>query len=102
MSRARHHEEKHHEGHKRAKGGRVDMKVSGTPDVFEEADERKHGVKVKKKMKHMGKAEGMKPKHRMDKPGRKRGGRVGADKAPLSSAHASTGAGPEDADGQPD
>lgn len=81
MSRARHT--------KKAAGGGV-MKVSGNPDVFKEAESRKKGGKV------LGKMGGMKAKHRMDKPGRKRGGRVGADKAPLSSAHGTTGAGPVD------
>ena len=47
--------------HKKASGGRAHMKVSGNPDVFEEAED-KHGT-------------------------RKRGGAVGADKSPLSSAH---------------
>ena len=94
MSRARHHEK--HEGKKphRKEGGRVGMKVSGNPDVFEEADERKHGGKMKAK-KHVGHPEGKMAKHRMDRPGRKSGGRVGADKAPLSSAHHGGKAGEE-------
>lgn len=105
MSRARHHE-KHKEGHKkhhRDDGGRVGMRVSGNPDVFEEADERKRGGKVHKK-KHVGEPEGKIAKHRMDRlhrPGRKMGGRVGADKHPLSSAH-SSGKADEKAHGQPD
>ena len=37
--------------------------------------------------KHMGKIHGAHPAHRMDRPGRKSGGRVGADRSPLSSAH---------------
>lgn len=85
MSRARHHEKKHHE----AKGGRVDMKVSGNPDVFEEAAEKhKKGGRVKKK--HEMHAEGEKSKHRMDRPRRARGGKVGSDQAPFSSAKHST------------
>ena len=88
----------HHHGHK-AKGGRIDMKVSGNPDVFEEAEEKKKGGKVKAK--HV-KMEGGHVKHRMDRPGRKRGGRVGADKAPLSSAHTTSSAAKEDAGGKPD
>lgn len=72
MSRARH----------RARGGSV------TPVVFagegsnnlKEARERKRGGKVT--------GEGTAPKLRADRParGRQRGGRIGADKAPLSSA----------------
>lgn len=92
MSRARHKMEKHEE---RAKGGRVGMVASGNPDVLKEAegkegyaegDERKHGGKVKKK-KHEMHAEGEKSKHRMDRPKRASGGRVGSDKNPFSSAH---------------
>jgi hypothetical protein len=69
----------------RAKGGRVGMVASGNPDVLEEAHE-KHakGGKVKKKGIH---AEGKKPEHRMDRPKRASGGRVGSDKNPFSSAH---------------
>ena len=44
--------------------------------VFKEAMERKRG----------GKVHGDMMKKRLDRPGRKRGGRVGADSAPLSSA----------------
>lgn len=95
MSRARHAMEKDC----RAKGGRVGMVASGNPDVLKEAhgeegydegDERKHGGKVKKR-KHGGKvmhAEGEKSKHRMDRPKRARGGGVGADRHPFSSAKA--------------
>jgi hypothetical protein len=87
MSRARHKTEKHH----KAGGGRIGMKASGNPDVFKEAegkeeyakgDERKRGGKVKKEM-H---AEGHKAHHRMDRPKRARGGSVGADRHPFSSA----------------
>ena len=83
------------------------MKVSGNPDVFKEAegkesydkgDERKRGGKVKKKEMH---AEGEKSKHRMDRPRRARGGGVGADRNPLSSAHRGGKAG-EDAGHEPD
>lgn len=66
-------------------GGRIGMKAAGNPDVFEEAEEKKHGGKVKGKK--IGEMHGKSPKHRMDRPGRKSGGRVGADKAPLSSAN---------------
>lgn len=61
--------------------------ASGNPYVLDEAkDERKKGGKV------MGKMDGPMSRHRLDKPGRKTGGRVGADKAPLSSAHGSASA----------
>ena len=85
----------------RKSGGRTDMKVSGNPDVFKEAegkepyskgDEKKHGGKVKKHHratggKVLGLMTGGGVRPRMDKPGRKRGGAVGADRTPLSSAH---------------
>ena len=93
MSKHRHH---------RKSGGRTDMWVSGNPDVKKEAegkepyakgDERKHGGKVKRaKGGHVMHMDGHKSKHRMDRPGRKRGGAVGADRSPLSTAHRSTSA----------
>lgn len=80
----------------RAKGGRIGMKVSGNPDVFKEAEERKRGGKVehhkRKKEHHLGKIEGEHARHRMDRPHRKSGGRVGADRHPFSSAHSTTSA----------
>ena len=61
----------------------------GDSNVEKEADEKKHGGRVKKAA--GGKVEGEKPKHRMDRPARKAGGRVGggsgSDKSPFSSAH---------------
>lgn len=81
-------------------------KVSGNPKVFEEAHERKRGGRVehehekhehekkhgkhhKKKhhRRHGGEVEGEMAHHRMDRPRRARGGHVGADKHPFSSAH---------------
>lgn len=50
--------------------------VSGNPKVAAEAKARKDGGAVHGKMSAM----------RLDRPGRKRGGRVGADTSPLSSA----------------
>lgn len=94
-------------------------KVSGNPEVFKEArEEHKHGGRVgkkhhgKKHRKHGGKVEhhgkhremgpeGEMAKHRMDRPRRARGGGVGADKRPFSSAHHSTSAG-EMKGGEPD
>ena len=51
--------------------------VSGDPEVAAEA---------KSKYKSGGKVDGKKSMMRLDKPGRKMGGRVGADCSPLSSA----------------
>ena len=81
-------------------------KVSGNPKVFEEAHE-KHakGGKVehhkKKKKHHEMHPEGHMAKHRMDRPRRARGGGVGSDKNPLSSAHHS-GKARERMGGEPD
>jgi hypothetical protein len=95
MSRARHKEhEKHHRAEGGAVGGRKGMWVAGNPDVKKEAegeepyaegDEHKKGGRVKKK--HGMHAEGKKPHHRMDRPKRARGGKVGSDRNPFSSAH---------------
>ena len=68
--------------HKRAAGGKAPLNAGGNPNVEKEAAERKHGGRNMK-------AEGGKPKHRLDKyrrGGRAMGGRTGADKHPLSSA----------------
>lgn len=54
-------------------------------NVVKEADQRKRGGGVHKK-KEMGKVHGAKSRMRLDRPGRKMGGRAGADCAPLSSA----------------
>lgn len=95
--------------HKKAGGGRTHEVVSGNPDVLKEAegkesyaegDERKHGGRAKKHHrkaggKVVGLMSGGSVRPRLDRPGRKMGGRVGADKAPLSSAHGSiSGSGP--------
>lgn len=83
------HRHKVHEKH-RAKGGAVEG--GGNPNVIKEAEERKKGGRAKRK--HGGKSVemhmGHKAHHRLDRPGRKRGGRIGADKSPLSSAHNAT------------
>jgi hypothetical protein len=55
-------------------------KVSGNPNVFKEAKQRKKGGKVCA-------PEGGMAKMRMDKPRRATGGKVGSDKRPFSSAH---------------
>ena len=72
-------------------------KVSGNPNVFKEAHERKRGGRVhehekKKGKKHEMHVEGEHAKPRMDRPRRMSGGRCGSDKNPMSSAHRSTSA----------
>lgn len=76
-------------------GGRIGIVASGNKDVIDEAKEdkdgdetgfeRKKGGKVKAKKKH--EMEGKEGKKRLDRPGRKRGGAVGANTSPLSTAH---------------
>ncbi len=61
-----------------------DVYTGSGSNVVKEADKRKDGGRVKKK--EMGKVDGKKSKMRLDRPGRKSGGRVGADTSPLSSA----------------
>lgn len=90
-------------GHKkRANGGKAPMKVAGNPNVFKEATERKNGGKVNRATggKVIGLMTGGAVRPRLDRPGRKTGGRVGADKSPLSSANKVTSAG--STGGQPD
>lgn len=68
--------------HKKAMGG--DVYSGAKSNVVKEAEEKKHGGRVKM----VEKPEGGKSKHRMDKrPRRASGGRVGSDKSPFSSAH---------------
>lgn len=64
---------------KKATGGIAT--AGGNPYVIKEAEEKKRGGKA------MGKMMGAKSRMRLDKPGRKTGGRVGADTSPLSSAN---------------
>lgn len=91
---------KGHKGnhHKRADGGRTNMWVSGNPDVKKEAEEKKSGGRAKHKRAAGGKVTedkatalglmtGGAVRPRLDRPGRKMGGRVGSDRSPLSSAH---------------
>lgn len=85
-------------GKKRADGGGV-MKVSGNPNVFKEAAERKKGGRAKRadgggvaapEGKSIGLMTGGAVRPRLDRPGRKSGGRVGANTSPLSTAHGTT------------
>lgn len=66
---------------KRSSGGAIE--AGGNPEVFKEAKERKRGGRAMK-------MEGAAAKMRLDRPGRKTGGRVGADKSPLSTAARTT------------
>lgn len=82
----------------KSSGGAV--KPTGGPGIRSEIAEglmaRKRGGRVEKdakrehesegEKKHLEKMHGEKAPHRLDRPGRKRGGRVGADCSPLSSA----------------
>lgn len=69
---------------KRAEGGKAEWYAGGGSNVAKEAEEKKKGGAVKRK--HGGEVEGRMSKKRLDKPGRKRGGGVGADLTPLSTA----------------
>lgn len=74
----------------------AEVSYSGKSPVTDEAhgaEDKKRGGKVKKKAggkvehkKEAGKVEGEEKRHRMDRPGRKRGGGIGADKTPLTTA----------------
>lgn len=90
MSRARHNVPQ------RKSGGKVGktMVVAGNPNVLKEASERKKGGRAKRATggKVVGLMTGGAVRPRLDRPGRKSGGRVGADKSPLSSAHGTTSA----------
>lgn len=74
---------RHRKGHKA--GGGI-MVAAGNPDVIKDAEQKKKGGKV------VGKMHGAASRPRLDRPGRKSGGRVGADKSPLSTAHSATSA----------
>lgn len=75
----------------RKKGGRVGMVASGNPKVIEEAKgDMKKGGKVKRKTGGMVMG-GAKVASRHDRPGRKAGGAVGANRSPLSTAHSGSG-----------
>jgi hypothetical protein len=82
-------------------GGKLPMVAAGNPNVFKEAEKKGEGGSRK----HGGaahKMHGAHSKHRHDRPGRKRGGGVGADRSPLSSAHHVSSAAKEKRSGQPD
>ncbi len=81
----------------KAKGGRAQV-VSGNKNVISEAKEATTGDvdKMKKKRKTGGKVIGLMTgggvRPRLDRPGRKAGGGVGANRSPLSTAHNTTSA----------
>lgn len=95
-----HHKGKHHVvhhghhmpkivHHHRKRGGGVadpghDVYAGASSNVVKEAEERKHGGRAKKDG-HF--AEGGRTRARLDRPGRKRGGGVGSDMRPLTTAH---------------
>lgn len=90
---------------KRESGGAV--RAGGNPHVFEEA-ERKRGGRAKRAAggkvagvaapepatKSVGLMTGGGVRPRLDRPGRKQGGRVGANTSPLSTAHGTSSPSP--------
>jgi hypothetical protein len=97
----------HHHRKGRAEGGRrVGNWASGDPVVEREAEgkesyadgagreQKKRGGRAKRKDggKVLGLMTGGNVRPRLDRPGRKRGGGVGSDRSPLSSAHRTSGA----------
>lgn len=91
------HHHAHGGKHHKAGGGRTGLVAEGNPDVLKEAegkedyakgDERKKGGRAKRKAggKVVGLMTGGGVRPRLDRPGRKRGGAVGSDRSPLSTA----------------
>lgn len=76
----------------RSGGGKVED-AGGNKEVMDEAKERKRGGRIPA-FKDGGKVMSGKAKFRMDRPGRKKGGRVGANNTPLSTANASVSGAP--------
>ncbi len=89
----------------RKEGGKV-LEYTKESNVMDEAEDkkRKAGGRVTRaaggrvKLKAGGASEGMKSAMRLDRPGRKRGGGVGADMTPLTTAAKTTEAGAHKAD----
>ncbi len=105
----------HHGRHKKASGGREEMWVSGNPDVEKEAEgkesyakgdeegeghpqkgakgpHKKRGGRARKDGgKVLGLMTGGPVRPRLDRPGRRAGGRVGSDRGPLTTAHRKAG-----------
>jgi len=85
--------------HKGRKHGGSAEHAGGNPEVIKEAEEKKHGGKVHKRKDGGSVAvEGKPAAYRADRvsthaiAGRKRGGRVGSNLSPLSTAHHDTSA----------
>ncbi len=75
-----------HKMSKKATGGIAT--AGGNPYVLKDAEDTSDGgTSDKKRGGKVGKMHGGKSRLRLDKPGRKSGGRVGADSSPLSSAN---------------
>lgn len=97
------HKSHHHRAH-HAKGGAAepdhDVYAGEHSNVVKEAEEKKRGGRTgKKRGGHIENLEGGgRKKHRLDRPGRKRGGRAGADKTPLTSASNTKNADGHDSD----
>jgi hypothetical protein len=91
----------------RAKGGKTPQVISGNKNVIDEAeedkigdkdtvDDHKKGGRAKKKNKGgkvIGLMTGGNVRPRLDRPGRRAGGGVGANSSPLSTAHNTTSSG---------
>jgi hypothetical protein len=101
MSRARHKEHEKKE-HKRAEGGRLSSEpkwnAGGEQNAAKEAEERKKGGKVEHH--HAEGEEGKKRMDRKERRGRAKGGRIGSNLMPLSTAarvkHVTKGEEPEE------
>lgn len=104
MSRARHHEKKRAKGGAMKEHAKPEWEAGGSSNAAKEAEERKHGGHVGEGEKphhgahkrargghveephHAVKEKSMHHRHGMRVPGRKRGGGVGADMHPLTTA----------------
>lgn len=72
----------------RASGGKTPQLVSGNKEVIDAAEKKKGGrAKKKDGGKAVGLMTGGTVRARLDRPGRKMGGKVGANTSPLSTAH---------------
>jgi hypothetical protein len=76
-------------------GGKKPMLVSGNPNVLKEAKRKKGGAVEARAEggKVVERASGGQVRPRLDRPGRKLGGRALANAAPLSTAHRASGGG---------
>lgn len=91
-----HHGKHHMVIHNHKDGGKVEPALHPKPynaqgsNVEKEAEEKSKGGRTKRR--DGGHVEGMHKKARLDRPGRKRGGGVGSDMRPLSTASKVTSA----------